>query len=1456
MFKVKQYFFICLMLLYSNFINAQASTSEKSLFIGSPNISIPLFDIHSGDISIPIFLKYNSSGIKVEEEASNVGLGWTLFTGGEIRRIVRGVPDDYYMNDLNNMGVGWIHELNQTETWVKSLFGWTIWSSTIFTFQSTPASYVDKLTPDIYTPSGMFKGFNIIRNYWLDTQPDIFTFSIPGNSGRFYFNKDGIVTTELNSNLKFSYTLSTDKRIDKFTVIDENGIQYVFSEKDTKKISYSGKDTYNLSYGQLGVPFKASSLTTTFTEGWHLYKVISASGKTIDYIYENDVNIIYPTIPTSKQCSDIEEKPDFNSISEVLITKRIRKITSNDFEVVFNKGARRTDLIYVPYSFSSYPISEIKYYWKNSSYDFKGYSLNQSYFLSDNCNSASYCTRLRLNSITEFGLNCSKPDITFIYNEQEKLPSRRSTEQDLWGYYNANGSTSLIPRIFIYPNLAHDKYRVIMKPNQNFYIETSGVNRQPDINIVNGNIETVMDAFILQQINLSEGGSIKYEYEPHEYLCENDLYRGGGLRIKKIITDNNDGNPNNDIVKEFSYKDQNGISSGRLVDIPIYAYLFYTKNDANSLGRVDDMYNNHIQDYYNMYTKITSYPSNFLIDQPISYSYVEVKQNNLGKTRYTFSNNYLFEDFNATFKTKVVHNVVACWMPEYSDICESGEPCCYFKEAPESIPDQDTYPFPSNESYSWDRGQITKIEEFNSNDKPVKSIDYTWSDSNQPEYIIALKDDHFFHIWYDRYCVKRSWPFEFLGDICPISTGSGNPQYVYGRYKIATGVSKKLTSVVEKTYNLNDDTKYSTLSKNYYYTSNNLLSSISQKQSDGSVIETSYRYPSDYNPIINFLCPKAEDRMTIALEKMVGKNVLNTPVETITTKDGKILDCKLNTFRYDYDNSIILPDNQYEIYLQTPLAGEDYTPSYIERESILLNIITCDKQFHFDSRFKPLVTFDSYDSQGNLLQFHPTNGINTSYIWGYSKTQPIAEVKNAKSDEIYFNGYEEGLNLYNYDARSGKSCAMINTTNQFAGCNIFNKSNLTSGKYIYSAWFKTSGTAALIVKDKIDQVPWMSASINNTNGVWKYYELVVDINSIDFTGCTEVAVEIWNPNSTPVYVDDVRFRPLNSQMTTYTYDPLIGITSVTGSNNQIIYNEYDCIGRFITSKDESGNILSHNEYNYSTLAVTTPSRVSSVNPQSYVLNSLPMGNNIYSFFISGEDFYCDNYAYVWNFGDGNTISSTTCFLDHKFPLDSNSSYPVTVNIFRGSELINTLTTTCKCIGSCVLTATQNGIYSFNFNISGTGFINSDFTYEWDFGDGTVISNSLCSMSHNFPNTTIENIVSVKILYNGNPIKIITTTCNITDSLLLGATMLDPCEFGFNITGSNFNPSDYTYNWNFGDGNTQLGSADSFCSYSFSTTGLYTVTVNVMYGGVVVKTLTVSASCLIGHIIDPDLLIEQ
>jgi len=54
----------------------------------------------------------------------------------------------------------------------------------------------------------------------------------------------------------------------------------------------------------------------------------------------------------------------------------------------------------------------------------------------------------------------------------------------------------------------------------------------------------------------------------------------------------------------------------------------------------------------------------------------------------------------------------------------------------------------------------------------------------------------------------------------------------------------------------------------------------------------------------------------------------------------------------------------------------------------------------------------------------------------------------------------------------------------------------------------------------------------------------------------------------------------NAMVSTYTYIPLVGISTITDPKGDTITYTYDSFGRLQNVKDKDGNILSENEYHY------------------------------------------------------------------------------------------------------------------------------------------------------------------------------------------------------------------------------------------------------------------------------------
>jgi len=67
---------------------------------GAFGISIPFFEIKEENLNIPIGISYKTSGVKVNQNASEIGINWELMAGASITRTVKGHADE--RRDISN----------------------------------------------------------------------------------------------------------------------------------------------------------------------------------------------------------------------------------------------------------------------------------------------------------------------------------------------------------------------------------------------------------------------------------------------------------------------------------------------------------------------------------------------------------------------------------------------------------------------------------------------------------------------------------------------------------------------------------------------------------------------------------------------------------------------------------------------------------------------------------------------------------------------------------------------------------------------------------------------------------------------------------------------------------------------------------------------------------------------------------------------------------------------------------------------------------------------------------------------------------------------------------------------------------------------------------------------------------------------------------------------------------
>ena len=204
----------------------------------------------------------------------------------------------------------------------------------------------------------------------------------------------------------------------------------------------------------------------------------------------------------------------------------------------------------------------------------------------------------------------------------------------------------------------------------------------------------------------------------------------------------------------------------------------------------------------------------------------------------------------------------------------------------------------------------------------------------------------------------------------------------------------------------------------------------------------------------------------------------------------------------------------------------------------------------------------SYQS-GSLVSQYKDKDVHKAYVWGYANTQPIAEVTNADPTNIAYTSFED---------KSDGNWAIASTTrdvsNFFTGLKGYSlsngnvvKSGLDGSKtYRVTFWMRNSGYSV--------SVNGSSPTYVTTVNGWLLYSKDVSSTTITISGTA--------------LIDELRLYPVEAQMTSYTYDPQVGLTSATDANNLTTYYFYDTFKRLQFLKDYQGNILKRYTYNYAT----------------------------------------------------------------------------------------------------------------------------------------------------------------------------------------------------------------------------------------------------------------------------------
>lgn len=558
-----------------------------STYSGFLQYSIPIFEIKVDGLVLPISLNYNSNGIKVEEEANWVGLGWNLNVGGCISRQVNSIPDDLekgWINDANIYKMKWDVCQSTGGECVGGVLGYRYQYIRVFgdmedvcTFNEDECIYYS-LVMDSY------------GNFIYDQDPDYFYFNIGNLSGKFFFDKEGNIHQQEYSNIIISEPVLDDyEEIIEWTITDESGNQYIFSQPER----------------QLGNKYNNYYYST-----WHISEIITPTDKHIYFNY-------YPV-------GKIVSMSSFNAQHEVLFggsfsgsytestnfseSVYLKEIIYDDGKIEFNiiegredlEGASRLESINIyntngrlvkkhKFNNASYFISPTPeagtYMDVESTCTFYRYEVEGScpYSVSDTIKKRnSYRLKLESYEVTDVNENDNEKYI-FYYNDT-LLPVKTSYSVDLWGLFNNFNNTSKLSSFYGYLS---NRIMPNGETRLNDWVSITNANRNPN---------NYGKACILEKVKLPTGGGVSFDYELNEFTNgDESLLKynsdgtlnplrnyGGGFRIKSITT--SDSINDDSYVREFSY------SGGLLMRIPSYfRRQKYYSVDADGSGSYYDL---------------------------------------------------------------------------------------------------------------------------------------------------------------------------------------------------------------------------------------------------------------------------------------------------------------------------------------------------------------------------------------------------------------------------------------------------------------------------------------------------------------------------------------------------------------------------------------------------------------------------------------------------------------------------------------------------------------------------------------------------------------------------------------------------------------------------------------------------------------------------------------------------
>lgn len=1086
-------------------------------YTGTADISVPLYTIKCKDIEIPLVLRYDASGIKVEQEASWVGLGWNLMVGGCINYVCAGAKDrelgpnihdriwTQYLTTINGLQYYNYKENDTIHNWMASL----------------PYEY------SFVSPYQEHLNYGDMRDYVEQGygERDFYSVNILGNSFLFFVDPFTLKPYTIGRGGD-EYKIETEPALEKHGNGRKERIQgWKITASDGCVYKFGGGDKlYEPSTGMW------------YMSCWYLSEIRSPKGEVVKFSYTQipphygrNTRIESISIPLLyNRTYEITERDFPHGYSSVWKRAFINNyyldkiiagnqtltfVTSNSNEC----SGRRLDAIRV----TSYNDTVIKAI--NFSYSSFGYSnVGGNYAFANNETESE--NRLKLDNVKEVA-SSDTLTTSFSYNSLN-LPSKRSCAQDYWGYYNGKENYvsghghSLVP--------APSRYM-----SYNYTPELNNYSIEGADRLCHGNY---MQAAMLNRVDYPTGGYTTYEYETNRVrvntFAETQKYIEKSYDVSKSASFSVSENPSYsqlqmDSVSFWLNKELKGelylrCSSSANIDgedMNIYIFKWPTGGETSVSGKI--------------------IPAKFNRSQGFSY----VDSITLSPGRYTLMvapPNVSIMNYGATCQLRGFYTETLTDEPEYYVLCGGL--------------------------------RIKKISNYDSDGQKINYTTYDYNNENGSTGIllnsIETVDSLHYKKFYDRYDMPNSSSnlilnFEVDADVYTITQGRSRlPEFYASCNPGIVGYSQ----VSKYKYNAQDELERSVVTtfkneapKNFmnegyvtpvidYYKNFGNGNIISQKilDANGNVVSNTD------NTYISHLLDYYAVNMDSHTEIITGSSQASSYTGSSNPKT--------TIWRYPY----ILSREELSQSVTTEYCPDGST--IVKTKDYLYNGIN-----HQVSQIDENTSLSDQTLRTKITYSADGEDYMSRWMQDAHRLNDVVENKTL----LVENGQEHCISTQrtNYTSRYN------NGTSHYLPASLSTSigDNAPETRAVYS--YNDSLNVCSIVVDSMETVYiW---SYKGQYPVAKIEGLTyAEVQSAVGSSAISILLSKPQPTSADLSSIRNAVNGIGGHVTTYTYKPLVGIESMTQPNGNTVYYEYDSFGRLTRVIDHDGSVISTNSYNY------------------------------------------------------------------------------------------------------------------------------------------------------------------------------------------------------------------------------------------------------------------------------------